>query len=150
VLDVGRKTRTIPPALRRALDVRDRGCCFPGCGLRFTHGHHILHWADGGRTSQSNVCLLCEFHHRLVHEGGYRVDMPIPGRPNFYDPRGLPVPDKPALIRLEDAAVKRLVQQNRVRGIDPDFRTNAARYRREDDIPWPAIVRAVDALDGER
>jgi hypothetical protein len=44
LLDVGRKTRTIPPALRRALEVRDRGCCFPGCGLRFTDGHHILDW----------------------------------------------------------------------------------------------------------
>ena len=50
VLDVGRKTRTIPPSVRRALEVRDRGCRFPGCGLRFTDAHHIKHWADGGET----------------------------------------------------------------------------------------------------
>ena len=50
VLDVGRRTRTVPPALRRALEVRDRGCRFPGCGLRFTDAHHIVHWADGGET----------------------------------------------------------------------------------------------------
>src|SRR5690606_16588442 len=51
VLEVGRRTRTVPPALRRALEVRDRGCRFPGCGLRFTDAHHIVHWAAGGETS---------------------------------------------------------------------------------------------------
>ena len=50
ILDVGRKTRTIAPALRRALESRDRGCRFPGCGLRFTDAHHVQHWADGGET----------------------------------------------------------------------------------------------------
>jgi len=59
VLDVGRRTRSIPAALRRALDVRDRGCRFPGCGLRLTDGHHLLHWADGGPTSLANTMLLC-------------------------------------------------------------------------------------------
>ena len=57
VLDVGRKTRTIPPALRRALDARDRGCRFPACGLRFTDAHHIVHWADGGETKLDNTVL---------------------------------------------------------------------------------------------
>ncbi|MGH7575357.1 MAG: DUF222 domain-containing protein, partial [Longimicrobiales bacterium] len=56
VLDVGRKTRTISPALRRALEVRDRGCRFPGCELRFTDAHHLRHWADGGETSLRNCC----------------------------------------------------------------------------------------------
>ncbi|HUG88039.1 MAG TPA: HNH endonuclease [Actinomycetota bacterium] len=59
ILDVGRRTRTIPPALRRALEAHDRGCRFPGCGLRFTDGHHVRHWADGGETSLSNTVLLC-------------------------------------------------------------------------------------------
>ncbi|MGD2123073.1 MAG: DUF222 domain-containing protein, partial [Gemmatimonadota bacterium] len=59
VLNVGRRTRTIPPALRRALEVRDRGCRFPGCGSRFTEGHHVVHWADGGETSLANTLLLC-------------------------------------------------------------------------------------------
>ena len=82
VLDVGRKTRTIPPALRRALESRDRGCRFPGCGLRFTDAHHIRHWADGGETNLDNLVLLCRFHHRLVHEEGYTVYFPRNGRPN--------------------------------------------------------------------
>ena len=87
VLDVGRKTRTIPPALRRALESRDRGCRFPGCGLRFTDAHHIRHWADGGETNLDNLVLLCRFHHRLVHEDGYTVHFPRGGRPNAPDRR---------------------------------------------------------------
>ncbi|MCP5092529.1 MAG: DUF222 domain-containing protein, partial [Gammaproteobacteria bacterium] len=51
-LDIGRKTRAVPPALRRALQARDAGCRFPGCGhRRFVDAHHIEHWADGGKTS---------------------------------------------------------------------------------------------------
>lgn len=74
VLDVGRKTRTIPPGLRRALEVRDQGCRFPGCGLRFCDAHHLRHWADGGETSMANCLSLCKFHHTLVHERGWRVE----------------------------------------------------------------------------
>jgi hypothetical protein len=88
ILDVGRKTRTISPALRRALEVRDRGCRFPGCGLRFTDAHHVTHWSAGGETSLSNCLLLCAWHHRLVHEGGWRVEWWGTGRPVFFDPRG--------------------------------------------------------------
>ncbi len=73
LLDVGRRTRTVPSALRRGLEARDRGCRFPGCGLRFTDAHHIVHWADGGETILANMVLLCRRHHRRVHEDGYRV-----------------------------------------------------------------------------
>ena len=73
-LAVGRRTRTIPPAMRRALLVRDRGCRFPGCASTHRlHGHHVQHWAKGGETSLDNLVLLCPFHHRLVHEGGFDV-----------------------------------------------------------------------------
>ena len=88
VLDVGRKTRTIPPALRRALDARDRGCRFPGCGLRFTDAHHIVHWADGGETKLHNTVLLCRRHHRRVHEGGYQVCSDRHGQVVFFTPGG--------------------------------------------------------------
>lgn len=73
VLSVGRRTRTIPPHIRRALEERDRGCRFPGCASRFTEAHHVRHWADGGETSLSNLLLLCRRHHRAVHEGRVRV-----------------------------------------------------------------------------
>src|SRR5262245_50782297 len=73
-LAVGRKTRTISAALRRALKRRDGGCRFPGCvNTRFVDGHHIVHWADGGETSLDNLVLLCRHHHTLLHEGGYGV-----------------------------------------------------------------------------
>jgi hypothetical protein len=74
-LDIGRKTRAVPPALRRALQSRDAGCRFPGCNQhRFVDAHHIHHWADGGDTSIDNLLLLCRRHHRLVHEQGFGVE----------------------------------------------------------------------------
>ena len=73
-LSVGRKTRVIPTALRRALDARDKGCMFPGCShRRYLQRHHIQHWARGGNTDIENLVRLCPTHHRLVHEGGYSV-----------------------------------------------------------------------------
>ena len=71
-LNIGRRTRTIPPSIRRALKSRDGGCRFPGCtNHKFVVGHHIQHWSNGGETSLDNLVLLCDFHHHLVHEGGY-------------------------------------------------------------------------------
>lgn len=69
-LSVGRKTRSIPPSLRRALNARDGGCRFPGCThKRYVDAHHIEHWAHGGETKASNLVTLCKAHHRAVHEG---------------------------------------------------------------------------------
>jgi hypothetical protein len=71
-LDIGRKARSIPAAISRALRARDGGCRYPGCDrTRFCEGHHVKHWADGGETKLSNLVTLCGFHHALVHEGGY-------------------------------------------------------------------------------
>ena len=87
-LDVGRKTRSVPPALRRALAARDGGCRFPGCtSHRFVDAHHIEHWADGGRTKLDNLVLLCRHHHRLLHEGGYSLSS-SEGRLTFRRPDG--------------------------------------------------------------
>jgi hypothetical protein len=88
-LDVGRTTQSIPRAIRRALRVRDGGCRFPGCDRRrFTDGHHIRHWADGGPTSLENLITLCRAHHRAIHEGGYRVRRVGPGHFEFTNPDG--------------------------------------------------------------
>jgi hypothetical protein len=74
-IDVGRKTRTIPAALRRALVARDGGCRFPGCtNRRFVDGHHIRHWVDGGETSLDNTVLLCRRHHGYLHEAGFSIE----------------------------------------------------------------------------
>ena len=75
-LAVGRRKRTIPPAIRRALSARDRTCRFPGCDARlWLDAHHVQHWADGGDTSLDNLVLLCHHHHKHVHEGGYRIEL---------------------------------------------------------------------------
>ena len=96
-LDVGRKTRTIPPAIRRALSARDRGCRFPGCCFkRYVDGHHVKHWAEGGETKLSNLVTLCRFHHRLVHEGGAVIQVLDDGGFRFVKPDG-EVFDSPAL-----------------------------------------------------
>jgi len=81
VLDVGRRTRTIPPAVRRALIIRDGGCTAPGCDRphRWCDAHHIVHWVDGGSTSLDNLALLCRRHHRLVHEGKVQLRAPPAG-----------------------------------------------------------------------
>ena len=91
-LAIGRRTRAVPPAIRRALRVRDGGCRFPGCDRsRHVHAHHIRHWADGGETALDNLVTLCSQHHRQVHEGGYGVRM-RQGAIEFTRPDGRVIP----------------------------------------------------------
>jgi hypothetical protein len=75
VMDVGRATRVTSAPRRRALIVRDKGCRFPGCDrpVNWTNPHHIIFWARGGPNSIANEVLVCFYHHRLVHEGGWQV-----------------------------------------------------------------------------
>lgn len=92
-LQTGRRTRTIPASVRRALDRRDDGCRYPGCTHRhYVDAHHIEHWADGGSHRLDNLVLLCTFHHRLVHEGGFRVSGDANGSLTFYRADGRAVP----------------------------------------------------------
>ncbi|HEY6320617.1 MAG TPA: DUF222 domain-containing protein [Thermoanaerobaculia bacterium] len=98
VLDIGRRTRAISPALRRALEHRDGGCRFPGCGGRFCDAHHVEPWADGGATSLANTVLLCRRHHRAVHEEGFSMELASDGEARFYRPDGRPLPEAPALL----------------------------------------------------
>ena len=88
-LNIGRKSRVIPPAMRRALRARDEGCRFPGCTHKyFIDGHHIRHWADGGEPSLENLVQLCRYHHRLVHEGGFICERHDDGQVLFRDQVG--------------------------------------------------------------
>jgi hypothetical protein len=100
-LSVGRRTRSIPTAIARALSQRDAHCRFPGCtNRRFLDGHHLTHWIDGGATALDNLCRLCTRHHRFVHEHGYRVAL-RDGEPVFFR-RGREVHGEPP--RVIDAA----------------------------------------------
>ena len=147
LLDVGRRTRTIPPPIRRALEIRDRGCVFPGCNLRFADAHHVVHWADGGATKLDNLALVCRHHHRLLHEEGHRLELNPweGGRPVFYDPRSVPVPDMTPATDVGPRAVAALVQANLRRGVRPDRSTASCRWEREEGIPPEVLERAEDA-----
>src|SRR5208283_4724356 len=103
-LNIGRRARSIPPAIRRALMLRDRGCAFPGCThTAFLHGHHIQHWVHGGETSLANVVLLCTFHHHLVHEGGWTATSGTDGAFAFHSPAGRLLAPQPPRELVDDA-----------------------------------------------
>ena len=119
ILSVGRKTRTIPPLIRRALDFRDRACRFPGCTSQRCDAHHIEHWADGGETKLSNLVLLCRRHHRLLHEGGFSVRMDGRGAARFLDARGRLLERSPAppAIGADVDAARELIEHLENAGI---------------------------------
>jgi hypothetical protein len=130
-LDVGRKTRTIPPAIRRALNSRDPGCCFPGCtNQRSLDAHHIDHWADGGETKLANLLTLCRTHHRLVHEGGIAVEARSGGGWCFRRPDGrefeFPYRDPPQIH-----AWTSLQESHAAKSIHIDSNTAATRWAGE-------------------
>lgn len=130
-LDIGRKTRSIPPALRRAITARDQGCRFPGCShKRFVDAHHIHHWARGGETKASNLVTLCRFHHRAVHEGGIHIETLEGGAFRFVraDGRAMdgPRPQRPTTY---DWAA--LATQNAAAGVEIDAKTATTRWRGE-------------------
>ena len=132
VLDVGRKTRTIPPSIRRALAARDTGCRFPGCTSHRCDAHHVQHWSDGGATSLDNLVLLCRPHHRAVHEGGFSVIRGVDGALTFLRPDGAPLqvaPGAPSALPGSHDALPR------VTGRLPTW--DGTRF----DLPW-----AIDVL----
>jgi hypothetical protein len=95
-LDLGRRQRVVSPALRTALERRDRGCRFPGCDRRHDlHAHHVRHWAHGGATDRRNLVLLCRFHHRMVHEEGFAVARVDGEDFLFRRPDGVAIPPVP-------------------------------------------------------
>ncbi len=122
VLDVGRRRRTVPPMMRRALDYRDGGCRFPGCGLRRCDAHHVKHWADGGETSLENLVLLCAFHHRLMHEEGFTMAV-NGGDILFREPDGARLAATPLAMPIDYDPVEKLRDDHRCEGILIDEQT---------------------------
>ena len=142
VVEIGARTRTIPPALRRALHHRDRGCRFPGCGVRFGQGHHLRHWAHGGPTTLSNLALLCNRHHRAVHEEGYQVARGPDGALRFRRPDGRPLPEVPPPAAVPRDPIKALRACHDSQGLRLNARTGCAGWLGERlDVGW-----AIDVL----
>jgi 5-methylcytosine-specific restriction endonuclease McrA len=142
LLEIGARTRTIPPALRRALHHRDGGCRFPGCGVRFGQGHHLRHWAHGGPTTLSNLALLCRRHHRAVHEEGYQVARLPDGALQFRRPDGRPLPEVPPAAAVPEDPIKALRACHDAQGLRLTARTGCAGWLGEPlDVGW-----AIDVL----
>ena len=142
VVEIGARTRTIPPALRRVLQHRDRGCRFPGCGVRFGQGHHIRHWAQGGPTTLSNLALLCRRHHRAVHEEGFQVARGPEGALRFRRPDGRALPEVPPPAAVPGDSVEALRASHDSNGLRLNGRTACPGWLGERlDLTW-----AIDVL----
>ncbi len=142
VVEIGARTRTIPPALRRALQHRDHGCRFPGCAVSFGEGHHVHHWAQGGPTTLSNLTLLCRQHHRAVHEEGYQVDRQPDGALRFRRPDGRPLPEVPPPAAVPADPVDALLARHEAQGLRLHARTACPKWLGERlDVGW-----AIDVL----
>ena len=139
-LDVGRRTRTVSGALRRALWVRDRGCRFPGCTNRhFVHAHHIHHWAHGGATKATNLLLLCSAHHRLVHEGGFGIRRGSDGQLAFARPDGKAIASAPSPHPLEGEPWQVLTSWSEDQALEIDAQTGFPGWGGEHlDYTWAA------------
>ena len=137
VVEVGARTRTIPPAMRRALLHRDRTCRFPGCHVRVGQGHHVRHWANGGPTTLSNLVLLCRLHHRAVHEEGYHASRSEDGALHFRRPDGRPLPEVPPPIAVAIDPAEELRAWNKAHGLHLHARTACPRWYGERlDVGW--------------
>jgi 5-methylcytosine-specific restriction endonuclease McrA len=142
VVEVGARTRTIPPALRRALHHRDHGCRFPGCGVRVGEGHHVRHWAEGGPTTLSNLAILCRRHHRAVHEEGYRVERNADGLLQFRRPDGRLLADIPPPVTVPADPTQNLRAAHAAAGLRLHARTACPTWLGERlDVGW-----AIDVL----
>jgi hypothetical protein len=137
IVEVGARTRTIPPALRRALHHRDRSCRFPGCQVRAGQAHHVRHWAQGGPTTLSNLALLCRRHHRAVHEEGYQVARGPNGALQFRRLDGRLLPDVPPPATVPADPVAALRARHQAEGLQLHARTGLSRWLGERlDVGW--------------
>lgn len=146
-LNIGRRSRTIPPPMRRALKARDGGCRFPGCtNHKFVDGHHIIHWANGGETSLDNLVLLCRHHHRLVHEGGFGCKRSKDGEVYFLDRQSRPIADSPS---PQCASLENPVAWMYRKYADKDVtaETSAAKWYAGEQMDWEHAVWLMFALD---
>jgi Domain of unknown function (DUF222)/HNH endonuclease len=137
-LSVGRRTRTVPSPMRRALQNRDRTCQFPGCdNRRFLDAHHIEHWSQGGETKLDNLILLCRRHHTFVHEGGYSLEL-TDGDVGFRDRWGTAIEPVP---RPPPGDLDRLLKGNDFLEIDERTCAGGDGDRMDMDLTLAGLIR---------
>jgi len=145
-VSVGRKTRSIPASMKRALLKRDTTCRFPGCCNRiYVEGHHIHHWANGGETSLGNLIGLCSHHHRFVHEYGYRVELDELQQPRFFDHHDRLVTDAPPRPAPRRLGMQALVDRHRE--LDVSAETNEPLWD-GDPVNYPWVIGDLVRVDG--
>jgi hypothetical protein len=144
LLDVGRRTRTIPSAIGRALWLRDGGCRVPGCGRKqHLHAHHIQGWAEGGPTRLANLVLVCPGHHRMIHEGTLCAAVQN-GKLVFSDKSGRNIPAAPCSAATgQDLEELELFLRDADLHIDPSLTTpkwDGAPMDLADSLAWMFIA----------
>ncbi|HWC13077.1 MAG TPA: DUF222 domain-containing protein [Actinomycetota bacterium] len=138
--DLGRRKRVVSPRMRKALEKRDACCVFPGCDRkRFLEAHHVVHWVYLGETKLENLALLCWHHHRLVHEGGFKIQINEDMSLSFFNPEGHLIPRSPALGHGD---MTRIVEDNEHAGLDIDKETCQTQW----DGAGIDLAYCVDAL----
>ena len=123
--------------------------------MRHCDAHHVEHWADGGETNLDNLLLLCRFHHRALHEGGFRAVIDSEGNSRFYTARGRPIVPAPRPPRLASEPAVELTRRNWRQGLEIDSSTGFPRWHGEpldlnvalDGIRKQAKAEPVDRLE---
>ena len=111
-LNIGRSTRAVSTAVRRALAIRDGQCSFPGCDCnKHLDAHHIVHWSGGGETSLDNLIEVCHYHHVKLHEGGYSVRRLSTGKLQFTQPDGSILSSSPLPKQSSNPLKPRVIEQ---------------------------------------
>ena len=132
LLNLGRKHRVVSPQLKRALLARDKCCTYPSCSHeQFLEAHHVMHWADGGETSLDNAILLCNRHHRLLHEGGFTILKNFAGEWYFRTAAGKVLPEAPVYkpVEYDSSRDEILEDTNKVK--EPRLQPVATMYKPE-------------------
>jgi hypothetical protein len=146
-MDIGRRSRTVPPALRRAIVDRDQGRCrFPGCTQRGRlQVHHGQHWSRRGHTKKANLLLVCLDHHKVLHEGGWHVTGDADGPLTFVDPTGRPMPEVSSPPPKTDAGAIR--REHAAAGTHIRAETITAKYDAAERLDLQHAVCSLWSLD---
>ena len=149
LLNLGRKHRVVSPQLKRALLARDKCCTYPSCSHeQFLEAHHVMHWADGGETSLDNTRLICNRHHRLLHEGGFTIHKNFAGEWYFRTAEGKVLPEAPMYkpVEYDSSRDEILEDTNKVK--EPRVQLVAPMYKPEDydASPYAPEVKVPQSL----